>query len=642
MNKIEFNEARIKSYAKIQALLIDLKPNSSDEEISSVIEQIPPEFLTQKEDLMIICELFANYARNYIITTKGNIIKIMERIMPQMKSLLQNESVFFWNIFGGLFTFKLWLYHEGLISIDQIISAIIKDDSPLSVEYFLPEIIEHDPELFEKEVKPNITCDYSPEYLRKFAELRQKHLNWLRNSNDVHDPSYREIETNDLRLSIKKDDVDTFQRILSNSSMTIDTKICESALENYTRYSSEMSFLELALPFNSINIIKFLILHDAEIPDGCDFDAVITQNAELIHLFEEKMRDRFSKFVLLDSIAAWNSDMVDYSIDNYDFKYIEEEDVDSVHDEIINNIINQSIVSRNFIFWEEKILPFLHHNSEYVKRNISHLIMRTFSDFTCFFTKSFMKYPNIDINYLEKDNNNHSFLTKAIVEKNIHAVKLLLENQSIDINLFAFSGYTAFQTACLIFPNIEILQILSKMPSFDINKYDERYNLNAFSLSVSRKNFISMNYIINHFPENKVNNVYILIYNCVSNNSFYCTEIILKYMIEHDNAKTGKILRRFKEICQTFGGYKEEFYSKLRDILHAIKGKKDGDEDSDEPDSSSSDNNDEEEEEDLNDFTVEKANLLIEMIRKMIKKKEEEEEEEAEDDADNEKKKENK
>lgn len=67
--------------------------------------------------------------------------------------------------------------------------------------------------------------------------------------------------------------------------MNVDTKIREFVLENNTRYSSEMSFIELALPFNSINIIKFLIFHNDEIPDACDFDAVITQDAELILFF---------------------------------------------------------------------------------------------------------------------------------------------------------------------------------------------------------------------------------------------------------------------------------------------------------------------------------------------------------------------
>ena len=52
-------------------------------------------------------------------------------------------------------------------------------------------------------------------------------------------------------------------------------------------------------------------------------------------------------------------------------------------------------------------------------------------------------------------------------------------------------------------------------------------------------------------------------------------------MIEHDDAKTGQILRKFKEFNQSMGDQKDELCSKLRDILHAIKGKKDDDEDSD-------------------------------------------------------------
>ena len=40
---------------------------------------------------------------------------------------------------------------------------------------------------------------------------------WFEESNDSKDPSYQEIEKNQLRLAIKIDNIEKFQSILSNS-----------------------------------------------------------------------------------------------------------------------------------------------------------------------------------------------------------------------------------------------------------------------------------------------------------------------------------------------------------------------------------------------------------------------------------------
>ena len=199
MENLFNNKTKTDIFKQIQYDLLELQENADDEEINNIFEKIPPDFLNNKDDIMIICQLFAYYSRNNCRTKKGNVIKLLEKIIEPMKIHLQDESSFFWFIFGGL-----WLYEEGLISIEKIINATRQDDSLKVTEYFLPEIIEKETEIFEKEIKNKFEpIKYTKEYINEFKELRKKHFKWLRNSGDFHDPSYLEIEKNPLRLSIK-------------------------------------------------------------------------------------------------------------------------------------------------------------------------------------------------------------------------------------------------------------------------------------------------------------------------------------------------------------------------------------------------------------------------------------------------------
>ena len=168
MESIFKNETKIKIYANIQKLLNNLKPNSPDKDITNLINQIPPDYLNQKEELMMICQLFAYYARNSLITIKGNAIKLFEKIMDPIKTHLQDESSFFWRIFGGIHYFKLWMHKNGLISMQEIIQKIRANNSIYIAEYFYPEIMEQEPEIYEKEIKPKLRKQYSKKDIIEF------------------------------------------------------------------------------------------------------------------------------------------------------------------------------------------------------------------------------------------------------------------------------------------------------------------------------------------------------------------------------------------------------------------------------------------------------------------------------------------
>lgn len=208
-----FNDTtKIKFFSQIQNDLSSLPSNSKDEQINEIIEKIPNNFLNNKDDLMMICQLFAYNSRAVSNTNKRNSIKLFQKILIPIKTHLKDESSFFWQIFKGLFCFKLWMHDEGLISIEQIIRETRKDTTGTVALYFLPEIIEEEPEIYSKEIKFLLKKEYSEEHITEFKELRQKYFKWLIESSDFMDSSYLAIEKDPLRLSIKRDDVDGFQK----------------------------------------------------------------------------------------------------------------------------------------------------------------------------------------------------------------------------------------------------------------------------------------------------------------------------------------------------------------------------------------------------------------------------------------------
>lgn len=155
------------------------------------------------------------------------------------------------------------------------------------------------------------------------------------------------------------------------------------------------------------------MLNDAK-NDGIDFLAVVSRNYEIFHIVESKIKTEFGNYSLYNSIAGWNNEMIEYSISIYDFDFLEKSEV--------------SNKPKNFSFFESIFFfQFLRNNPSFIERNIHEIIMSTFSDNSCFFTKAFLNFPNIDINYHSPANNERNFLSKAIVLKNTNAIKLLFK-----------------------------------------------------------------------------------------------------------------------------------------------------------------------------------------------------------------------
>lgn len=570
MDKIHLDEEKISIYAKIQNILCDLEPNSPDESIDNVINQVPPEFLNQKDDLMVICQLIAYYSRTQNSLKKVNAIKLIERIMDSLKTILKDESTFFWEIFGSHYYFKYWMYEEGLIKIEQIILAAEGDETGMIIEYFLPEIIKEKRELFEKELKFKYKKGISQESISEFKEIRSKYIKWLRESGDYNDPFYEEIEKNRLRLSIKRDDIDTFQKILSELNISIDSTIMESSIENFLRRPEKLTFLEFAIEFESIKIAKFLIMNDAKFNENMIYFAIQRNNYELIHILESKFAEKFKNEALQDSIAVWNHEVAEYALNNFEYNFLQEKNIECNNDLSIL-LINQAFASLNFMFLESVIIPFLKNNSNLVEKRFYEIALSTFSELSCFFVKPFLNFPGIDIN-CQIANMQITFLYKALNSANVKGVELLVNHPDFDVNGAAYLDLLPIQIACKMFSDIKIIKMLCNHPKIDINRRDSRYHTNALQISTCGGHFYAAEYIIYHFSDMEKNNdFYLLFYLCLTFRHLYSLKIILKYYLDkHNNLDGEQLIQNLHEHYLLQPDYSKEFENELRQIIFEI------------------------------------------------------------------------
>lgn len=581
MENIFKDEAKLKIFVQIQQALNDLQPKSSDKEINKIISIIPEKYLKQKDELMTICQLFAYYARFQPASMKGNAIKLFQSIITPIKALLKDESLFFWNIFGGLMSFKLWMYEEELISIDQIIQSTQANDSFYVSEFFYPEILETNPKIFEDATKYQLKKEYTE--ISSFKKLRKNYFNWLLNSGDYKDPSYLEIEKDQLRLTIKLDDFNTFQKILSNSNISINSEIQESIIENDLYYPHPISLIEFAILSGSINIVKFLLLNNAEMDSVTFVNTVIrSKNYELIHIVESKLNEKFIKSSLTESISCWNNEMIDYSIDNYDYDFLFKDDFNPEKKDAANELCLRTFYSLNFIFFESTLLPFFRKNEKFVSDNIYDIISSSFYDMSCYFTFEFLKYTNIDMNFLQAkfiDEEESTLLGKVMRTRNFKAFVFLLNKYpNININHPCYTDTPPFKYACRNILSIEFLQLLINYKGFDINITENSDEEKCFDICVMNCNYMALEFLIKNFPNCVVDDDFSFYYYvALINQNYFMLKIILNHFFktrfncEINDQLVESLIKNFENDFKQQPDYDDKYIIMFRKIILKVK-----------------------------------------------------------------------
>lgn len=574
MNIVFENEEKLKFFEQIQLNLCSLECNASDTQINQLIKQIPESMLVQKDDLMVICHIFAVYIRIKLKSMKKNAFKLFGGIMDYLKKYLQNESIFFWNILGGLHFLKLWMYQEGLISIETIILAAKKNKSNSITKYFLPEIIEREPDVFENELRYTLDSSiYSPEKIKEHKEKRDKYLKWICDSGDYNDPLYHEIETRKLFASIMADDIDSFQKLISNNNIDINTKIRESIYQNSHLFYVDSSLLDIAIEYNATKIAKFLILNNAEFTNGMIFGAITSNNYEMIHLVESNMPDKskIPENLIWYSVNHWNDDVTEYALNNYnELDLLEKSGVKIENKKIVFDTIQSTFEYVNFSFFRTKLLPFLRNNEQFVSENIHDILRLTFCEKSGYFTKEFLKYPNIDINHYF-DNSQFSILGNAINENNTRAVEILMENRQIDVNKNAFKKFPPLIFAIGSYVDMKIVDLLCRHPEININLRDGRWGVSSFEISVSRGNFYSFKYLTENYEKLEAKSYGCLFFFALKLRFLQTLRLLMQFYFKKGENDSYDVIEKSVKNFKFDASYRDEYLDDLKNVYNELK-----------------------------------------------------------------------
>lgn len=263
-----------------------------------------------------------------------------------------------------------YLFNKNFFTIESIVEKSITCDQIFIT--FLPEIEKYDSEyarLREKRLLSNPESNSNQKIIKYFQFVK---------SNPDHHISYRQLNyhPSPLHKSIRDDDVETFQSLLSKNNFSVNHKIEQSFYERLKMLIDDnLSLIQVAAFYGSINIFKFLWMQkNIEIDDNLLSYAYAGENIEIIHICEQKcpLTDAF-----LQPIFIHRTDLLDYYLDNFGDEIIEKYDViryhlknyaideDNLYDKLNYKGLSIALFTVNF-----DVLKFCLPKIVYILRNI--------------------------------------------------------------------------------------------------------------------------------------------------------------------------------------------------------------------------------------------------------------------------------
>lgn len=231
-----------------------------------------------------------------------------------------------------LFFFKsvYYLFSHNFFSIESIIEQSIT--VYLLFIYFWPEIDQNDHEyaiIKEKDIYQNQNDPQIKKEIDFFDKIKANpEIHFLNRKNSYHPSS--------LHKSIREDDIESFQSILSKNNIGFNYVIEYSFYERAPFLHEDLSLIQIAAIYGSIKIFKFLMIQNENIiKKNLLKCAYFGRNHEIIHLCEniilqEKNIFHKNEKVYLEPIKMHQNDLLAYYIDNFSDQIKEDEDVEKL------------------------------------------------------------------------------------------------------------------------------------------------------------------------------------------------------------------------------------------------------------------------------------------------------------------------
>lgn len=245
-----------------------------------------------------------------------------------------------------------YLFYINLISIETIIQQSNRNE--ILFINFYPEIEQYDPEYAQLRGKTLSKKINEIDELREFFEFVK--------SNPKQHIEYRNVNYHPSKLhkSIRDDDIETFQMLLSQNNYTVNHQIKHSYYERTSTCDKNVSLIQIAAVYGSVNIFKFLWMqNDIFLDDNLQFYSYSGRNFEIIHICEEKCP--LANAVDF-AISTHQNELVEYFLDNFEDEIEKDkmslekvEDDDNPYKKLSRSSIEVALRSLNY----EIILPCL-------------------------------------------------------------------------------------------------------------------------------------------------------------------------------------------------------------------------------------------------------------------------------------------
>ena len=321
----------IESYKKMYDSILSFieNPETNDDDFQDLIEIINIQLNENKQEelhfLYMIQYISNNHHRNESLFAK--IFKIILYYSNQIKKTFSNIQIF--DIFKKNKIILLFLFDNRIIDIDENIFQLIyntfeKNGNCYSY-FFYPEIKNF---LDEKSKK-----DIEDSFLAKDDNIFE---NFEQNRHKGENHSY-------ICSLIRQDSVEEFVAYVNRNNISLNSTIVHSIFETnpFLIKKSNISLIEYATFFGSIQIYQYLYLNNVEIPFNLLKFAIHSKNADLFHLIE--YNTKFNEISCYnESIKCHHNDMTEYIKNNFYNSIQIEKDFQS------NNTVSFFLKYRNF------------------------------------------------------------------------------------------------------------------------------------------------------------------------------------------------------------------------------------------------------------------------------------------------------
>ena len=273
-----------------------------------------------KSTLCIIAKISNNHHRFPNFFEKIELI--INLLSKDMTQYLSNYEIF--HIFKGNKRILLFLFESKIISFDEQVFNKIMSAKYVKFnyhQYFSPEITEFVSNVEISKKHQEILMDIPNKFTSDFYENRKKGEN-----------------ENLICQLIRKDDIEQFIIKYNENCFKLDALIENSIFET-NKYLMERlpNIFEYSAFYGAIQILKYLLYNNIEIPINILLYAIHSNNPEVICLFEEKEEeDRYNRMFLFEkcfkeSIKCHHNDLANHYLDD-----LEEDNLDYVSDSLFN------------------------------------------------------------------------------------------------------------------------------------------------------------------------------------------------------------------------------------------------------------------------------------------------------------------